>query len=194
MPLSIDHLTNVCSWKPYLKDSVYGYDLQHAVISSDSKTLFLRWSNGTNMVDPPEIIWAVVAVDVATMLAGSLTDTASVKWVWEGQGTSDYFPKSFLSMWVEGDCVVVTYNRAHVALINATTGASLIDVDTATVTPLIYESRKNQDNRVFPHPDGVHFYWLRCTISHLCRDFLVDSFNFKISLCAYLNTITQNNR
>jgi hypothetical protein len=164
------------------------------VISSDSKTLFLRWTNATSTADPPENIAAVVAVDVATMLAGSLTDTASVKWVWEGQVTSDFIPNSYLSMWVEGDYVIVAYNRARVALIHANSGASLFDVDTATVKALIYEGNRYQDNRVFPHPDGVHFYWLRCTISHLCRDFLVDSFNFKISLCAYLNTITQNNR
>jgi hypothetical protein len=108
---------------------------------------------------------AVVAVDVATMLAGSLTDTASVKWVWKGQVTSDVFPSAYLSMWVEGDYVIVAYNRARVALIHASSGASLFDVDTATVTPLIYESHKFRDNRVFPHFDGVHFYWLRCTIS-----------------------------
>jgi hypothetical protein len=119
------------------------------------------------MVDPPENIAAVVAVDVATMLAGSPTDTASVKWVWQGQVASNFIPSSYLSMWVEGDYVIVAYNRARVALINATSGASLFDVDTATVKALIYESEKYQDNRVFPHPDGVHFYWLRCTISLL---------------------------
>jgi hypothetical protein len=146
--------------------------LQHAVISSDSKTLFVRWTNSTGAVVPPvtrgvppENIAGVVALDVATMLAGSLSDTASVKWVWQGQVASDFIPNSYLSMWVEGDYVIVAYDRARVALIHANTGASLFDVDTATVTPLLYESEKYQDNRVFPHPDGVHFYWLRCTIS-----------------------------
>jgi hypothetical protein len=109
--------------------------------------------------------YSIVRLLFIAVLAGSLSDTASVKWVWEGQVTSDFIPSSYLSMWVEGDYVIVAYDRARVALINANTGASLFDVDTATVTPLLSESRKYQDNRVFPHPDGVHFYWLRCTIS-----------------------------
>jgi hypothetical protein len=36
--------------KPFLKDSAYANNLQHAVISSDSKTLFLRWTNSTGGV------------------------------------------------------------------------------------------------------------------------------------------------
>jgi hypothetical protein len=56
---------------------------------------------------------------VATMLAGSLTDTASVKWVWEGQVTSDIVPNSYLSMWVEGDYVIVAYNIARVSWLSS---------------------------------------------------------------------------
>jgi hypothetical protein len=103
------------------------------------------------------------------MLDAPRSSVAPVKWIYEfprnESETSPLCPDSVHKIWVSGDYAVASDGRFSLVLLNANSGEVVMATNTNPVFEGRYLDDKKYDARVFPHPDGIHFYWLRCSFS-----------------------------
>jgi hypothetical protein len=165
--------------QPYFSQTKYATYLFSPVLSSDSTTLFVAWTNSTiqtkrgyNGIYLRAEPLRVIAIDIATMLEEPTTSVASIEWIYAMPRSQDY-PDIFLSaaqlIWVQGDTLTFTDTRS-VSLLRASTGEALAETDTSTLKATRFDGDpKIYDARVVPHPDGTHWFMLRCAffVNHL---------------------------